>query len=79
MSFHDCHILAIFTGGPKTLVDACGAWQSSIARDWMEQPAQLEIRGFVGDQATQSYHGSPELASAFTHRAIMIFGTQRST
>jgi MOSC domain-containing protein YiiM len=24
--------------------------------------AQLEIRGFVGDQATQPYHGSPELA-----------------
>jgi MOSC domain-containing protein YiiM len=57
-----CHILAIFIGGPKTLVDARGAWRSSIARDRVEGPAQLEIRGFVGDQVTQSYHGSPDLA-----------------
>jgi MOSC domain-containing protein YiiM len=62
MSLHRCHILAIFIGGPKILTDARGAWQSSIARDRMEKPVQLDIRGFVGDQATQAYHGSPELA-----------------
>src|SRR6266496_5467949 len=57
-----CSVLAIFIGGPKTLVDARGAWRSSIARDRVTTLAQLEIGGFVGDQATQSYHGSPELA-----------------
>src|SRR4051812_36355385 len=57
-----CHILGLFVGGPKTLVDARGQWRSSIARDSMEEPTQLEMRGFVGDQATQSYHGSPEIA-----------------
>ena len=62
MSFQHCHIFALFIGGPKTLVDVRGAWQSSIARDRMEQPVQLDIRGFVGDQATQPYHGSSELA-----------------
>jgi MOSC domain-containing protein YiiM len=50
MSLLPCHILAIFIGGPKTLVDARGEWRSSIARDR------------VGDQPTQSYHGSPDLA-----------------
>jgi MOSC domain-containing protein YiiM len=57
-----CSVLAIFIGGPKTLVDERGEWRSSIARDRAHGPAQLELRGFVGDQATQSYHGSPELA-----------------
>ena len=57
-----CSVLAIFVGGPKTLVDARGEWRSSIARDRVNEPAHLEIGGFVGDQATQSYHGSPELA-----------------
>jgi MOSC domain-containing protein YiiM len=62
MSLLQCHILAIFIGGPKTLVDTRGQWRSSIARDRLDGLARLEVRGFVGDQATQSYHGSPELA-----------------
>jgi MOSC domain-containing protein YiiM len=62
MSLLPCHILAIFIGGPKTLVDARGEWRSSIARDRIDGSVRLELRGFVGDQATQSYHGSPELA-----------------
>jgi MOSC domain-containing protein YiiM len=62
MSLPACSVLAIFVGGPKTLVDARGEWRSSIARDRVDGPAQLEIRGFAGDQATQSYHGSPEIA-----------------
>jgi MOSC domain-containing protein YiiM len=57
-----CHVLAVFIGGPKTLVDARGEWCSSIARNRIEQSVRLEITGFLGDQATQSYHGSPELA-----------------
>jgi MOSC domain-containing protein YiiM len=61
-SLPPCRVLAVFIGGPKTLVDARGSWRSSIARDRVEGPAHLEIRGFVGDQATQSYHGSPEIA-----------------
>ena len=59
MSRPSCHILSIFIGGTKTLVDSRGEWQSSIAR---ERPVQLETRGFVGDQATQPYHGSLETA-----------------
>jgi MOSC domain-containing protein YiiM len=57
-----CRILPICVGGPKTLFDARGAWQSSIARDRVAGPVRLETRGFVGDQATQPYHGSPDLA-----------------
>ena len=62
MSLLSCHILSIFIGGTKTMVDSRGEWQSSIARERVDGPAQLEIRGFVGDQATQPYHGSPETA-----------------
>jgi MOSC domain-containing protein YiiM len=62
MSISACQIASIFVGGPKTLTDARGEWRSSIARDRVHGTAQLEIRGFVGDQATQPYHGSPELA-----------------
>jgi len=62
MTLVPCSVLAIFVGGPKTLVDARGEWRSSIARDRVNEPAHLEIGGFVGDQATQSYHGSLELA-----------------
>jgi MOSC domain-containing protein YiiM len=57
-----CHVLGVFIGGPKTLVDAQGEWRSSISRDRVKGPTPLEIRGFVGDQATQPYHGSPDLA-----------------
>ncbi|MCU0491363.1 MAG: MOSC domain-containing protein [Chloroflexaceae bacterium] len=57
-----CRALALFVGGPKTLTDSRGEWCSSIARERVDAPVQLEMRGFVGDQATQSYHGSPELA-----------------
>ena len=59
MSRTACHILSVFIGGTKTLVDSRGEWQSSIARERVDGPAQLETRGFVGDQATQPYHGSP--------------------
>lgn len=60
---HDaCRIMGVFVGGPKTLYDARGEWRSSIARESVAGPAQLEKRGFVGDQATQPYHGSLETA-----------------
>ncbi|HBX68772.1 MAG TPA: MOSC domain-containing protein [Chloroflexi bacterium] len=62
MTDQPCHILGVFIGKTKTLKDARGEWQSSIARDRVDGPVQLEHRGFVGDQATQSYHGSPDIA-----------------
>jgi MOSC domain-containing protein YiiM len=57
-----CRIAGVFIGGPKILHDAAGAWRSSIARDPVTGPAVLETRGFVGDKATQSYHGHPDSA-----------------
>jgi MOSC domain-containing protein YiiM len=68
-----CHIVAVFIGAPNTLRDARGEWRSSIARDLVPKAAQLELQGFVGDQATQPYHGSPELAvciHSLTHYAF---------
>jgi MOSC domain-containing protein YiiM len=62
MSFPTCHIFGVFVGGPKTLRDDRGEWRSSIARDRVHGAAQLELRGFVGDQVTQPYHGSLETA-----------------
>lgn len=53
---------SIYAGGPKILTDAQGEWQSSIFRDRVEGPVQVERRGLVGDQATQPYHGSSECA-----------------
>jgi MOSC domain-containing protein YiiM len=55
-------VVGVFTGGPKTLRDSHGEWRSSIARDPVRGPAVLETRGFVGDQATQPYHGRLETA-----------------
>ncbi len=57
-----CCILAIHVGQPQTLVDGRGTWRSSIAREPVVQPCQLTSQGFVGDQATQPYHGSDDLA-----------------
>ena len=72
-----CRIAAIFVGGPKTLTDARGEWRSSIARDRVYGSAQLEIRGFVGDQVTQPYHGSPELAVCIHSLAHYDFWNKR--
>ena len=58
----NCHILDIFVGETKTLVDSQGEWQSSIARDRVDGLARLAIQGFEGDKATQPYHGSLNLA-----------------
>jgi MOSC domain-containing protein YiiM len=62
MTFPICHIVGVFIGGPKTLRDQRGEWRSSIARDHVSGLVQLEMRGFVGDQVTQPYHGSLETA-----------------
>jgi MOSC domain-containing protein YiiM len=58
-------LLAVFTSLPKTLHDAHGEYRSSIAKQAVLGPVALETRGFVGDQSTQSYHGSPEAAVCF--------------
>ena len=56
------YLHSIYIGGPKTLTDSQGEWLSSIYRDRVEGPIQIEMRGLVGDQATQPYHGSTECA-----------------
>ena len=53
---------SIYSGGPKTLCDANGEWRSSIARQRVDAPVQVETRGLVADQCTQPYHHSPECA-----------------
>ena len=55
-------ISAIFVGGPKSMVDARGVWQSSIQRGRSDGPVQVTIQGIVGDQATQPYHGGADAA-----------------
>lgn len=55
-------IHSIYIGQPKTMTDDRGTWQSSIYRDLINGPVTLEQRGLVGDQATQPYHGTPEIA-----------------
>jgi MOSC domain-containing protein YiiM len=73
MTFTMGHVVAVFIGGPRTLHDERGEWRSSIARDRVRGPAQLEARGFVGDQVTQPYHGSLETAvciHSLTHDAF---------
>ena len=55
-------VVGVFAGGPKTLTDAQGEWRSSIAREAVIGPAQVETRGLAGDQATQPYHGGLETA-----------------
>jgi MOSC domain-containing protein YiiM len=62
MTDSPCCVLAVCVGEPKTLTDSRGEWRSSIARDRVTGPTRLETRGFAGDQATQPYHGTPDLA-----------------
>jgi MOSC domain-containing protein YiiM len=72
MTTSPCHVAGVFVGGSKTMHDARGEWRSSIARDPVAA-AELAFRGFVGDQATQPYHGHPETAvciHAATHYAF---------
>lgn len=58
-------IHALFTGGPKRLHDARGDYHSSIAREEVHGPAQLALRGFVGDRNAQDYHGTLDTAVCF--------------
>jgi MOSC domain-containing protein YiiM len=62
MTFVRPTIDAIFVGGPKTLTDAQGEWQSSIQRQRSDGPVHVTIQGIVGDKVTQSYHGGPDAA-----------------
>lgn len=70
-------IVGVFVGGPQTLRDERGEWRSSIARASVSGPVQLEHRGLVGDQATQPYHGTPELAVCLHFLAHYQFWNQR--
>jgi MOSC domain-containing protein YiiM len=53
---------AIFVGGPKTLTDAKGTWESSIRRQRSDGAVQVSNQGIVGDKATQPYHGGADAA-----------------
>lgn len=53
---------AIFVGGPKTLTDAQGVWQSSIHRQRSDGPVHVTTQGIAGDKATQPDHGGPDAA-----------------
>jgi len=53
-------IQSIFVGQPKTMTDARGTWTSSIYRDPVNHPVQLNKGGLVGDKVTQPYHGGPD-------------------
>jgi MOSC domain-containing protein YiiM len=53
-------IHSIFTGQPKTITDAQGIWTSSIFRDQVSGPVQVETGGLAGDRPAQPYHGGPD-------------------
>ena len=53
---------AVFVGGPRSLTDTKGVWQSSIRRQRHDGPIHVTLRGLVGDHATQPYHGGPDAA-----------------
>ena len=55
-------IHSIFVGQPKTSTDERGTWTSSIYRDPVTGPMQVQKGGLVGDKATQPYHGGPDSA-----------------
>jgi MOSC domain-containing protein YiiM len=53
-------IHSIFIGQPKDITDVHGTWCSSIYRECVDGPVQVELRGLKGDQAAQPYHGGPD-------------------
>lgn len=60
MMENTAYLHAMFIGGPKTITDEQGTYRSSIWRDRVHGPVELEKRGLVGDQVTNSYHhGKP--------------------
>ena len=59
---HQPFIRSIFVGQPKTITDERGTWTSSIYRDPVTGPMQVQKGGLVGDKATQPYHGGPDSA-----------------
>ena len=56
MSKHP-RIHSIFVGQPKTITDERGTWTSSIYRDRIEGPVQVQKGGLAGDKVAQTYHG----------------------
>ena len=55
-------IHSVFVGKPKQLTDARGTWTSSINRDPVDQPVQVDTSGLSGDQNAHQYHGGPDAA-----------------
>lgn len=59
---HTPFIEAIFAGGPKTLHDERGTWQSSIDKQRIDGPVEVTRAGIAGDKATKHFHGGPDAA-----------------
>lgn len=55
-------IHSIFVGQPKTITDERGTWTSSIYRELITRPVQVQKGGLVGDKVAQPYHGGPDSA-----------------
>ncbi len=53
-------IQSIFVGQPKTMTDERGTWTSSIYRDPVDGPVQVQKGGLAGDKVAQPYHGGPD-------------------
>lgn len=54
------YLHSIFVGQPKTITDERGTWTSSIYRDPVYTPVQVQKGGLVGDKVTQPYHGGAD-------------------
>jgi len=56
-------IHTIFVGRPRKITDEAGTWESSIYRQAVFGPVQLDSHGIVGDQvADRENHGRPSQA-----------------
>jgi MOSC domain-containing protein YiiM len=61
-AYASSRVEAIFAGGPRTLHDERGAWRSSISKQPVLSPAEVTLRGLVGDKANLPIHGGPDAA-----------------
>lgn len=57
------HIHRLLVSQPHMITDESGTWHSAIFRAPVDGPIELEQRGLVGDQVSNTtYHGSPDQA-----------------
>lgn len=61
-------IHSIFVGQPQTIDDGTGSWRSSIYRELVEGPIELDERGLAGDRVTDTdNHGLPGYQQVCCH------------